>query len=121
MSTSPKSGATNTLAPKKSRIEKIKTLNDAFRQDPKAANVYISLEVVRLGETKLKELLAKLKTYSNFTKTTDHDGDYSAGVIQLGQHKIDWGIYYMDLDGEEDSPDPSNASVTTRILNLDFA
>ena len=121
MSATPKSRVTNSLAQKKSRIEKIKALNDAFRKDPEPSNVFISLEVVRLGEKKVEELLAKLKTYSAFTAKTDHDGDYSTGVIQLGPHKIDWGIFYMDLDEEEDSPDPSNPSVTTRILNLDFA
>ena len=120
MSTPPK-GGTNTPAQYKSTPQKIRILNDAFRQEPKAANVYISLEVVRLGETKLKELFSKLKSYTNFTTENDPDGDYSSGVIQLGKHKIDWGIYYWDLDGEEDSPDPSNAKVTTRILNLDFA
>ena len=121
MSTTPKSGVSNTLAQKKTRTEQIKALNYAFRQELKPANVFISLEVVRLGETKLKELFTKLKTYSHFTAKTDPDGDHSAGVIEIDQRKIDWGIYYWDIDGEDDSSDPSNASVTMRTLNLDFA
>ena len=118
MSTTPKGGVGNTIAQKKSPSARIRALNDAFRQEPKASNVYLSLEIARLGETKLKELFAKLKAYSSFTIKTDPEGDHSSGVLELGQSKIEWEIDYWDLDEEDDSPDPSNAEVTTRIMNM---
>ena len=118
MSTTPKGGASNAVAQYKSTPQKIRILNDGLRKEPDEKNVFISLEVARLGEIKLKELFAKLKSYTNFSKELDPDRDHSSGVINLDKHKIDWNISYWDLDEEDDSPDPSDPAVTTRVLNL---
>ena len=121
MSTTPKGGVANPIAQKKSRSEKIRALNDAFRQTPKAPYVFLSLEVAQIGETMLKELFTKLQSYSSFTPTSDPDGDRSSGAMDVGRYKIEWSIDYWDLDEEDDSPDPSNASVTIRMMNIIMA
>ena len=118
MNTTPKGGNAQTRADSRSTATKIRELNDEFRKNGQPENIYLSLAVVQIKEPLFKQLLEKIKSFSNFTPKNDPDGDHRTGGFKIGMHNVEWVIDYYDLDEDDESPDPSNASVTTRIMNV---
>jgi Protein of unknown function (DUF3768) len=74
--------------------------------------------VAALPEGDLAQLLAKVRSFNEFTNDNDPHGEHDFGNIQLaGQtyfFKLDY--YAPDMDGG--SEDPADPTKTTRVLTI---
>ncbi|MVA97970.1 DUF3768 domain-containing protein [Nitratireductor sp. CAU 1489] len=68
------------------------------------------------------EIIAKVRDFNVFTEENDPYGEHDFGAIEHeGVGTIFWKIDYYDLDYEMGSPDPSDPSVTRRVLTIMLA
>ena len=67
------------------------------------------------------DLLDQVRRYDAFTPDNDPYGEHDFGSITLEDTTFFWKIDYYDLDLHMHSPDPSNETVTARVLTIMLA
>ena len=100
---------------------KIAALNDHARQTFGECRVVITQGVAELGKDDVAYILDKVRKYKDFTPINDPYFEHDFGSIQFGENTIFWKIDYYDLDLHMHSPDPSDPTVTARILTIMLA
>ena len=97
----------------------IAALNDQARQTLKECRVVITQGVQGLKD--VPDLLDQVRRYDAFTPNNDPYGEHDFGAIRYQGQTIFWKIDYYDLDLHMHSPDPSNETVTARVLTIMLA
>ena len=69
----------------------------------------------------MAHVLKEVQGYKAFTPINDPFSEHDFGSIQLGENIIFWKIDYYDLDLHMHSPDPSDETVTARVLTIMLA
>ena len=105
--------------PTPEQIDTIRRLNDAARTHPGLA----SLANVTMGFQALPELdrFAALVAITRFTKfdgDNDPYGEHDFGAVEVGGVRFFWSIDAYDRNLVGRSPDPSDPSVTVRVLTI---
>ena len=95
---------------------KIAELNDRFRQTMMGGKVLITPGVRDVFQgVNLSRLMMKISEQTHFDEDTpEHD----FGVVQQNGRKAFWKIDYYDDTMEYGSPDPSDPTVTTRVMTV---
>ena len=96
----------------------IRDLNDAFRKTGIGGRVMLTIGIRELGEPAIRSIIEKTKNYTDFNKNNDPHGEHDLGTITHDGVKVLWKLDYYDKNLEFGSPDPSNASVTTRVMTI---
>lgn len=99
--------------------EAIRTLNDAFRSTFIGGNVVVTRGISALGN--LEALIDQVQRYDNFAEDSDPHGEHDFGSLVFEREKIFWKIDYYDSQLDQGSPDPADASQTTRVLTVMLA
>jgi hypothetical protein len=97
----------------------ITALNDRARQTFKECRVVITQGVQGLKD--VPDLLDQVRRYDAFTPNNDPYGEHDFGQITLEGTTFFWKIDYYDLDLHMHSPDPSDVTVTARVLTIMLA
>ncbi|AFY74762.1 Protein of unknown function (DUF3768) [Synechococcus sp. PCC 7502] len=97
------------------KTKTIAQLNDAFRKSE--PNEYWLL-TAGARATDVHELLTKVATFDDFNEDNDPYGEHDFGIIEINGDKYDWKIDYYDLDLIYASPDPTNESLTRRVMTI---
>ncbi len=100
---------------------KITQLNDRFRQTYWGGKVMITSGVQALPCDKQAAIFNKVRDYDNFTPDNDPHSEHDFGTVIVSGTKCFWKIDYYDNKMEFGSEDPSNPSVTTRVLTIMLA
>ena len=66
-------------------------------------------------------VLRQVQLFDAFTPDNDPYGEHDFGAIRYQGQTIFWKIDYYDLDLHMHSPDPSNETVTARVLTIMLA
>jgi hypothetical protein len=98
---------------------KIAALNDHARQTFRECRVVITQGVQALAD--VDAILRQVHLFDAFTDSNDPYLEHDFGSIQLGENTIFWKIDYYDLDLQMHSPDPSDETVTARVLTIMLA
>jgi hypothetical protein len=98
---------------------KIRALNDDARRTLIGCRVMLTSGVQALG--KLHDVLAAVRSFDEFHAGNDPYGEHDFGSIELFGEKLFWKFDYYDLDLSFASPDPSDPSVTARVLTIMLA
>ena len=98
---------------------RIAALNDRARQTLKECRVVITQGVQALGN--VDTVLRQVQVFEAFTTDNDPYGEHDFGAIRYQGQTIFWKIDYYDLDLHMHSPDPSNETVTARVLTIMLA
>ena len=98
---------------------RITALNDQARQTFMECRVIIT-EGVRALEN-VNAILRQVQLFDAFTPNNDPYGEHDFGAIRYQGQTIFWKIDYYDLDLYMHSPDPSNETVTARVLTIMLA
>ena len=101
-----------------SAAERIRALNDAFRRTFVGGLVVITAGVEAMLADQRKSLLAKVRTFDDFTDDNDPHREHDFGAVDEGGVRYFWKIDYYDRATEFGSPDPADPAVTTRVLTI---
>jgi hypothetical protein len=97
---------------------RIRELNDVLRATFTGGKVVMTDGVAALPENDLAQLLAKVRSFDEFTNDNDpHDEHDFGSIVLAGQtyfFKVDY--YAPDMDGG--SEDPADPAKTTRVLTI---
>jgi Protein of unknown function (DUF3768) len=105
----------------KSDVERIRDLNDSFRQTFTGGNVLITRGVAALGPAQIARLFRRVKRYDAFDPDNDPYGEHDFGVIDDAGRRLFWKIDYYDRELELGSPNPADPDFTTRVLTIMLA
>ena len=101
-----------------SKSEQIRTLNDSFRRTFFGGQVLITNGTNELSDLAKQALLAAIKAYDAFTPDNDPHGEHDFGSLSFQGETFFWKIDYYDQQMLYHSPDPTNPSVTRRVLTI---
>ena len=100
---------------------RIRALNDALRRHGKGGQVVITRGIAALGEETAQEIRRAVASFDAFTPDNDPYGEHDCAVLEASGHRIIWKIAYYDENLTYASPDPSDVSVTKRVLTVMLA
>lgn len=101
------------------QVNRIRALNDLARQTFADCRVMITPGIQALED--LEAVLRKVQQYDAFTANNDPFGEHDFGSIEHAGDTIFWKFDYYDLDLSMHSPDPSDPTVTARVLTVMMA
>jgi hypothetical protein len=105
--------------------ERIRGLNDAMRKaGPATASVdrwVITEGVLGLGTEKAVRAIEEVKAFETFTSDNDPYGEHDFGAFDVAGQRLFWKIDYYNLLLDGGSPDPTDTSVTLRVLTVMLA
>jgi hypothetical protein len=100
---------------------KIAALNDHARRSLMDCRVVITQGIQMLGEVATAEILAAVQSFDAFTEHNDPYGEHDFGKIARAGVDVFWKWDYYDLDFSMHSPDPTDTTVTARVLTIMLA
>jgi uncharacterized protein DUF3768 len=107
-----------------SASEQIRDLNDAFRTQPFIGATFAENEllitrgVAGHGQDFVDQAVKAVREFSDFTEDNDPHGEHDFGSFELHGIELFWKIDYYDRELEWGSPDPTDPTVTRRVLTI---
>ena len=98
--------------------DRIRTLNDCLRSQFIGGEVMITQGIQSLGSTFRATCIAAVRAYDQFTPANDPYGEHGFGMLTVLGQRVYWKIDYYDTALQYASPDPSDPSLTTRVLTI---
>jgi hypothetical protein len=83
--------------------------------------VCLTQGVAALGYETYVEILDAVATFDQFTPENDPYGEHDFGALTVGGNRLIWKIDYYDQSETGASPDPTDPTVTKRILTIMLA
>jgi hypothetical protein len=102
-------------------VVKIRVLNDHARRTFTGCRVVVTCGITALGNAALPQILRLVQQFNQFTADNDPYGEHDFGRIVYAGTEIFWKWDYYDPDFSMRSPDPSDPTVTSRVLTVMLA
>jgi hypothetical protein len=96
----------------------ISDLNDQLRETFSGGRVMLTRGVQGLTDHERAQLLQAVRDFDAFDAANDPHGEHDFGRVSVAGHGYFWKIDYFDSDLEYLSPDPADATVTTRVMTI---
>jgi hypothetical protein len=109
--------STAAAAPKTQIIQR---LNDAFRKSGVGGVVAVTPGIKALGPDALAAIIHDIRCNAEFTADNDPYEEHDMGSLRHGSARLFWKIDH-DTELAYGSPDPSDPTVTTRVLTIMLA
>jgi len=97
---------------------RIRALNDELRVNNRGGTVLLTSGILNEGLIYAVKVRAAVARQAEFDDANDPYGEHDFGAVDLGKQTIFWKIDYYGLDMASGSSDPSNPSVTRRVLTI---
>jgi len=105
-----------------SSTSRIRDLNDTMRNTGISSGRWMmTAGVMEQGPVFVLLATRAVQTFSAFTDDNDPYGEHDFGAFDLAGERLFWKIDYYDRDLRYGSNDPSDPSVTTRVLTIMLA
>ncbi len=101
--------------------ERIRALNDQLRRNLPNGHAVITAGVVALGQEAVSRIVKTIAVYDDFYHANDPYGEHDFGSFDADVHTIFFKIDYYDNAVTHHSPDPSDPSVTERVITIMLA
>lgn len=101
--------------------ELIRFLNDELRLDLTRGGAFMTTGVAALGQDAAERIFDAITLYDDFCEDDDPYGEHDFGSLKIEGHTILFKIDYFNRDMTMGSPDPSDPSVTKRVLTIMLA
>jgi len=105
----------------KEKTARIRSLNDRFRRSGIGGDIFITPGIKELGYEGMKAVAAKVAGFDQFDHDNDPYGEHEFGAFDQNGHRVFWKIDYYAPDLMSGSEDPSDPSVTRRVLTIMLA
>ncbi len=100
------------------RSAKIAQLNNKYRAlFPNNLNILTAMIMVLSNDDRLA-LFEKVRSFNDFTQENDPFAEHDFGRFIYKEERYFWTIDYYDLKVESHSSDPSDPTITCRVLTL---
>lgn len=103
------------------RVDRVRTLNDAFRTSLQGGRVMMTAGVQALGSHKIAAAFATLQRFNKFTSDNDPHNEHDFGTFEVVDTEFFFKIDYYDKDMLHGSQDPGDPARTVRVLTLMLA
>jgi hypothetical protein len=100
---------------------RIRLLNDQLRRDLIGGSAFITPGVAALGPEAVARIVPTISVYDDFCNANDPYGEHDFGAFDVEGKRIFFKIDYYDLSKMFGSPDPSDPSVTERVMTIMLA
>jgi hypothetical protein len=101
-----------------SRCADIRRLNDQLRTTLTGGRIVLTSGIAALDETLQAEILAAVMEFDAWSEDVDPHQEHDFVAVEVQGHKVFAKVDYYDLAMRFLSPDPSDPSVTTRVLTI---
>jgi uncharacterized protein DUF3768 len=105
----------------KPTTQRIRALNDDLRRNLPRGHAVMTTGIAALGPEAVARIIKTISVYDDFCHATDPYEEHDFGSFEADGHKIFFKIDYFDKDLTYHSPDPSDPSVTKRIITIMLA
>ena len=100
--------------------ETIRVLNDELRHNLTIGTAFLTTGVAALGAEAIARIVKTIAVYDDFCHANDpYEHDF--GSFEVDGHKLFFKIDYLDKSRCYHSPDPSDPSVTERVITIMLA
>jgi Protein of unknown function (DUF3768) len=99
----------------------IRALNDELRQNFATGTAVMTAGVAALGAEMVTRIVKTIAVYDGFCHANDPYEEHDFGSFNVESHTIFFKIDYFDKSRNYHSPDPSDHSVTERVITIMLA
>ena len=103
------------------RTDRIRALNDDLRQYLRGGLAVITPGVAALGQQAVERIVKTIAVYDDFCHANDPHEEHDFGSFEADGQMIFFKIDYYDKTLTYHSPDPSDGSVTERVITIMLA
>ena len=103
------------------RTEQICALNDQLRQTLSTGFVVITPGIAALGAKPVEQIVKTVSIYDDFCRANDPHEEHDFGVFEAEAQTVFFKIDYYDNTLSHHSPDPTDPSVTKRVITIMLA
>ena len=100
---------------------RIRTLNDQLRQNMTGGMAVMTPGVAALGREAVERIVKTIMVFDDFCHANDPHHEHDFGSFDADEHTIFFKIDYFDKALSMHSPDPSDPSVTERVITIMLA
>jgi hypothetical protein len=99
-------------------IQTIRRLNDYFRRNLISGIAVVTPALAALGREAVQRICKTIEIYDDFHRENDPHQEHDFGRFNAEGHVILFKIDYYDKQLNAASPDPTDPSVTKRVLTI---
>src|SRR6266849_10564875 len=103
------------------KTDRIRALNDQLRQQLTPGIAVITPGVAALGREAVDRIVKTIAVFDDFCHANDPHEEHDFGAFDADGHRIFFKIDYYDTTLTYHSPDPSDPSVTERVITIMLA
>jgi hypothetical protein len=103
------------------KTDQIRALNDELRQHLVGGIAVITPGVAALGQEAVERIVKTIAVFEDFCNANDPHEEHDFGAFDVDGHKIFFKIDYFDKSLNSHSPDPSDPSITERVITVMLA
>ena len=102
-------------------LKRIRELNDVFRQTFMGGRVMLTSGVAALDEDSKATLLTAVRGFTSFDEDNDPHGEHDMAFVEVRGERYWAKIDCYDVDMRYLSDDPSDPSITRRVMTIGHA
>jgi Protein of unknown function (DUF3768) len=103
------------------KTKAIRALNDELRQNFATGTAVMTAGVAALGAQAVARIVKTIAVYDDFCHANDPYEEHDFGSFEVDGHTIFFKIDYFDKSRSYHSADPSDPSVTERVITIMLA
>jgi hypothetical protein len=103
------------------KTKAIRALNDELRQNFTTGTALITAGVAALGAETVSRIVKTIGVYDDFCHANDPYEEHDFGSFKVDGHTVFFKIDYFDKSRSYRSPDPSDPSLTERVITIMLA
>ncbi|MEM1052775.1 MAG: DUF3768 domain-containing protein [Pseudomonadota bacterium] len=100
------------------RAQRIRQLNDQLRRTLHGGQVVMTDGVVDRGVDFINAVTTAVKAFEDFNPENDPYREHDFGALTVNDTRLFFKIDYYDKQLQWHSPDPTDPTVTTRVLTI---
>ena len=104
-----------------SKTARIRALNDELRQNFAEGIAVMTPGIAALGADAVARIVKTVAVFDDFCHANDPHEEHDFGAFDAGGNKVFFKIDYYDKTLTRNSPDPSDPSVTERVITIMLA
>ena len=101
--------------------QRIRALNDELRRNLPSSHAVMTAGIAALGPEPVARIVKTIAVYDDFCHANDPYGEHDFGSFEADGRQVFFKIDYYNKALTAHSPDPSDPSVTERVITIMLA